>query len=90
MAICRITVARSLSSMQALFVHGMGRSPLSGWPMLRHIKKAGIRTRCFGYSVSLQSFYEIQVRLIRWIEEIAAKGWLDWPGNRLEFGSSQL
>lgn len=60
--------------MQALFVHGMGRSPLSGWPMLRHIKKAGITTRCFGYSVSLQSFSEIQVRLTRWIEEIAAKG----------------
>ena len=42
--------------MHALFVHGMGRTSFSGWPMLRHLGKAGIVTSSHGYNVSLQSF----------------------------------
>jgi hypothetical protein len=63
-----------LGAVQALFVHGMARSPVSGWPMLRHLQKAGIRAESFGYFVSLQSFAAIQVRLSQRIERMAAEG----------------
>ncbi len=34
--------------MQALFVHGMGRSPLSGLPLLVQLRRAGVLTSTFG------------------------------------------
>ena len=40
--------------MQVLFVHGMGRSPLSGWPMLLQLKRAGLKIGTFGYAVSMK------------------------------------
>lgn len=52
----------------------MGRSPISGWPMLRHLRKAGIKTESFGYSVTLQPFSTIQTRLTKRIETLATKG----------------
>lgn len=60
--------------MQVLFVHGMGRSPLSGWPMLRRFRQHGIRTQSFSYCVSRQSFASIQSRLEKRIEAIASDG----------------
>ena len=60
--------------MQALFVHGMGRSPLSGWPMLRQLRAAGWQTAHFGYMASLQSFDAIAQRLSRRIASTAAQG----------------
>ena len=53
--------------MQVLFVHGMGRSPASGWWMLRQLRRAGLGTASFGYSVSRESFTEVAGRLVgRW------------------------
>lgn len=60
--------------MQALFVHGMGRSPLSGWPLLRHLKRAGHQTSTFGYSVSRDGFSSIATHLATRIDELAAQG----------------
>lgn len=60
--------------MQALFVHGMGRSSFSGCLMLRHLRKAGIKTSSFGYFVSMQSFEEIQTALAKRIAELARQG----------------
>ena len=60
--------------MQALFVHGMGRSPLSGFPMLWRMKRRGIKVRSFFYTVTFQDFSSIQQRLAKKIEQVAAKG----------------
>ena len=43
----------------ALFVHGMGRTPASGWLLLRKLRQAGFRTANFGYLTSLKSFDQI-------------------------------
>ena len=60
--------------MRILFVHGMGRSPLSGWPMLRQLKRAGLDTACFAYATSLDSFSAITVRLSARIRQLANQG----------------
>lgn len=60
--------------MQALFVHGMGRSPLSGWPMLRRLRRAGLQTATFGYSSSLEAFPAIVARLAPRIAGLGANG----------------
>ncbi len=60
--------------MQLLYVHGMGRSPLSGWPMLRHLRKAGFATSVFGYVAALEPFDAIVRRLRTRIEHIARQG----------------
>lgn len=49
--------------MIALFVHGMGRSPLSGWRLLRRLRRAGLETATFGYSVAFEKFDTIVARL---------------------------
>jgi hypothetical protein len=59
--------------MRVLFVHGMGRSPLSGWPMLWQLKRAGLKTSTFGYAVSLQDFPAIRKRLVSKIAALAAQ-----------------
>lgn len=59
---------------QALFIHGMGRSPLSGWPLLRQLQRAGLKTATFGYLVSLDDFSSITARLVSHIEQLAACG----------------
>ena len=60
--------------MQVLFVHGMGRSPLSGWPMLHRLRAAGLQTHTFAYAVSWQNFSSIRQRLILRLQEMAAAG----------------
>jgi len=60
--------------MQALFVHGMGRSPLSGLPLLLQLRRRGLLTSTFGYSVALEAFPEIRERLVARISELADKG----------------
>jgi hypothetical protein len=60
--------------MEALFIHGMGRTPLSGWPLLWHLRRAGIRTSTFGYSVSVENFSRISDRLTTRVVAIAARG----------------
>ncbi|MFM9836169.1 MAG: esterase/lipase family protein [Methylophilaceae bacterium] len=60
--------------MQALFVHGMGRTPLSGWRLLRRLKQRGISTKTFSYFVSYEKFAGIKVRLVTELTIIAAEG----------------
>ena len=60
--------------MQALFVHGMGRTPLSGFPLLWRLRQRGISTHGFFYSVTFQSFRAISQRLQRKIAIVAAQG----------------
>lgn len=60
--------------MQALFVHGMGRSPLSGWPLLRQLRKAGMQTHTFGYAVTVQDFAPIVNRLATRLGTLASQG----------------
>ena len=60
--------------MQALFVHGMGRLPLSGWPMLRKLRAGGLETVTFGYMVTVRNFESIRQRLVKKLIEVAAKG----------------
>lgn len=60
--------------MQVLFVHGMGRSPLSGWPLLQELKSAGFDAKTFSYFVSVESFDTIKNRLMEKILEISKKG----------------
>lgn len=60
--------------LQALFVHGMGRSPLSGWPLLRRLKCAGLNTSTFGYAVTISDFSEIVDRLASRMEQLARQG----------------
>lgn len=60
--------------MQVLFVHGMGRSSISGWPMLRRLRRAGLRTHSFGHWVSRESCATIVARLGRRLAQIASAG----------------
>src|SRR5437870_163140 len=60
--------------MRALFVHGMGRSPLSAWPLLRQLKRGGLATSTFRYVVSLEDFESIKGRLVAKIAALAAHG----------------
>ena len=60
--------------MQALFVHGMGRSPLSALPMLWRMKRSGIQPLSFFYSVTFETFSSISHRLQQKIIGVASKG----------------
>jgi pimeloyl-ACP methyl ester carboxylesterase len=60
--------------MQVLFVHGMGRSPLSGWPLLRRLRQAGATTSSFGYAAAFENFDSITARLTTRIVRLAAAG----------------
>jgi pimeloyl-ACP methyl ester carboxylesterase len=57
--------------MVVLFVHGMGRSPLSGWPLLFQLRRAGLKTESFGYVAALERFESIVARLRGRIERLA-------------------
>lgn len=62
------------SHMHALFIHGMGRTPLSGWGLLRKLRAQGIDTSTFGYTTALQSFSQIANRLSLRIVRLANAG----------------
>lgn len=49
--------------MKVLFVHGMGRTSISGWPLLLRLQLTGFQTTTFGYSATLESFDSITARL---------------------------
>lgn len=57
--------------MRVLFVHGMGRTPLSGWPLLHRLRQAGLRTATFGYTTTFENFDAIKLRLISKVTKIA-------------------
>jgi hypothetical protein len=60
--------------MQVLFVHGMGRSPLSGWPLLWRLRRAGYHTHNFGHWVCTESFGAIVGRLNERLIQMAHAG----------------
>jgi hypothetical protein len=60
--------------MQVLFVHGMGRSPLSGWPLLWRLRRAGFHTHSFGHWVCTESFGAIVGRLGERLTQMAGAG----------------
>ncbi len=60
--------------MQALFVHGMGRSPLSGMPLLWRLKRHGVTVSSFFYTVTFQDFKSIEARLCKKIVRVANAG----------------
>jgi pimeloyl-ACP methyl ester carboxylesterase len=62
------------SEVQAFFVHGMGRSPISGWRLLARLRAQGIHTYTLGYAATFQSFASIRKRLVARIEALAAHG----------------
>lgn len=50
----------------------MGRTPLSGWRLLRRLRRAGLKTTTFGYSVAFENFDAIVARLRTRISLLAA------------------
>ena len=60
--------------MQALFIHGMGRTPLSALPLLRRLQTKGLKTSTFGYTTALHDFGHISARLSKRIERLADQG----------------
>jgi hypothetical protein len=49
----------------ALLVHGLGRTPVSMFPLAGVVRRAGLRTHFFGYSCTLEPFERIVRRLTR-------------------------
>lgn len=49
----------------------MGRTPLSGWPLLHRLKQAGLQTTTFGYLTAIEDFATIRRRLVSRLTEIA-------------------
>lgn len=60
--------------MQALFVHGMGRTPLSAMPLLWKLKRQRVKPYWFYYTVTFEKFASISERLQRKIARIASQG----------------
>lgn len=50
----------------------MGRTSLSGWRLLRRLRRAGLKTTTFGYSVAFNDFDAIVTRLRTRLSLIAA------------------
>jgi pimeloyl-ACP methyl ester carboxylesterase len=60
--------------MVVLFVHGMGRSPLSAWPLLHKLRQSGLKTEAFAYVAAIEDFDSIAGRLKTRIETLAQRG----------------
>ena len=68
-----LSTRHSAHATLVVFVHGMGRTPLSGWPLLHRLKRAGLRTATFGYAVTFESFTTIQRRLVSRLTRITGE-----------------
>ena len=60
--------------MHALFVHGMGRSPVSGWPLLLKLRRHGLKPRTLWYSTTFEDFATVNRRLVTAITALANAG----------------
>ena len=60
--------------MNALFVHGMGRSSLSWLPTIARFKAQGIACSTFGYNVTTQDFSTIVRRLVKALVGLSSRG----------------
>lgn len=54
--------------MQAIIIHGMGRTPLSMYYMAYRLNAAGIKPRLFGYCVTVESWARCTARLKQFID----------------------
>lgn len=70
----RIARGSAGGSVQVLFVHGLGRSPLCGAALLRQLRHAGYRPSNFGYLAALESVERIVTRLVRSLQVMARRG----------------
>ncbi len=59
--------------MLVLLVHGLGRTPVSMFGLAAHLRRAGHRTRFFGYSPTLESFPHIVRRLTALLHDLARR-----------------
>lgn len=59
--------------MVVFFVHGMGRTPLSGSVLLWKLRRAGLKTQTMAYSTAWQSFAQVKQRLIQRLLTLAAR-----------------
>lgn len=69
-----IVFMMSPEKVTVLFVHGMGRSPLSGWPLMRRLRHAGLKTDTFVYVAAIEDVDSIVARLRARIEKLARQG----------------
>ncbi|WP_342806892.1 alpha/beta hydrolase [Alteromonas sp. M12] len=60
--------------MVVLFVHGMGRTPISATPMLWRLRRHGHSVDVVGYFTGTETFTEIVNRVSLKIQEVAEKG----------------
>lgn len=60
--------------LRVLFIHGMGRTPLSGLPILLQLRARGYAVEVFAYSTALHGFASIRDRLRDRIQGLAARG----------------
>lgn len=60
--------------MQVLFVHGMGRSPVSGTPMLIRLARHGHQVDVTGYLAATEAFEDIVERVCNKILTLAEQG----------------
>ena len=60
--------------MHVLFVHGMGRTPISGIPILFRLRANGYAVGVFGYSTAFNDFDAIRNRLRVRIIQMASQG----------------
>lgn len=58
--------------MHAIFVHGLGRTPVSGFPMLATLRRAGIRCQTLGYLAAIEPVDAIVRRLGKHIARLPA------------------
>src|SRR4051812_19423208 len=60
--------------MVVLLVHGLGRTPLSLFGLASALRRAGHRTRFFGYSPTFESLARIARRLAARLRDLARPG----------------
>ncbi|GAA0855335.1 esterase/lipase family protein [Aliiglaciecola litoralis] len=60
--------------MNILFVHGMGRTPMSGVPMLWRLKRHGHNVDVVGYLAATESFQDIVERVKSKLVDVASRG----------------
>lgn len=60
--------------MQVLFVHGMGRSPVSGTPMLLRLARHGHKVEVIAYLAATETFEDIVERVSNKIRAMANQG----------------
>lgn len=69
-----LTSPDTMGTPHVLFIHGMGRSPLSGLPVLLRLRARGYPVGTFGYSTALSDFASIRDRLRDRILGMASQG----------------